>query len=71
MVRIDPKDVTGRTVNRYWDGMMSQPTYRSHLKSLWGTVLAKGLAEPVTDTLDTGIYNALARVAFIPRKAVR
>ena len=50
------------TVNRYWDNCMSHPTFKSHLRSLWGTVLAKGLAEPVTERLDPGVLNALERV---------
>ena len=56
------------TVNRYWDGCMAHGTYKSHLRSLWGTIQAKGLAEPVTGTLDTAILNALQRVAYVPRK---
>lgn len=49
------------TVNRYWAGCMSRPTFRDHLRSLWGQVKAAGLAEPVTARLEAGILNALER----------
>lgn len=43
------------THTRYRRGMMSRPTWKKHMESLWGTVTHKGLTAEVMGLLEPDI----------------
>lgn len=45
------------TSTRYRGGFMSHPTWKSHMASLWGQVMAAGLRADVMDQVDPALVG--------------